>query len=134
MDEYIRFLKHFLIDIFINGTKMVFFWVPGDVQKGQALKVVHGLCAALIIFLLFISNRNTKAFILIFLILTILQQAILGCCVVTKAEQVLTKSKSTILDPVITAFGYEVNNDSRFRSSVLIMCLGVAAISLDLMT
>jgi hypothetical protein len=134
MDEYIRFLKHFLIDIFINGTKIFFFWLPGDELKGHALKVVHGLCAAIIVLLIFISNRTTKFLILILLILTILQQAILGCCVVTKAEQILTKSKETILDPVITAAGYEVNNDTRFRSSVLIMCIGVAVLSLELMT
>ena len=134
MDEYIRFLKHFLIDIFINGTKMVFFWVPGDEKKGEALKLVHGLCAAIIFILIFISNRTTKILILILLILTILQQAILGCCVVTKAEQILTKSKETILDPVISASGYEVNNDTRFRSSVLIMCIGVVVLSLELMT
>jgi hypothetical protein len=134
MDEYIRFLKHFLIDIFINGSKIFFFWVPGDEKKGEALKLVHGLCAAIIFILIFISNRSTKILILILLILAILQQAILGCCVVTKAEQVLTKSKETILDPVISAAGYEVNNDTRFRSSVLIMCTGVVVLSLELMT
>ena len=134
MDEYIRFLKNFLIDIFINATKIFFFWLPGDERKGQALKIMHGLCATLIIYLLFNSNHSTKVLILILLILAILQQAILGCCVVTKAEQILTKSKETILDPVITAVGYEVNNDSRFRSSVLIMCIGVAVLSLKLMT
>ena len=134
MDEYIRFLKHFLIDIFLNATKIFFFWLPGDEQKGRALKVLHSLCVIIIFTLIFISNRSTKVLILILLILAILQQAILGCCVVTKAEQILIKSKETILDPVITAAGYEVNNDTRFRSSVLIMCVGVAVLSLELMT
>ena len=62
-----------------------------------------------------------RMFIFLFFVAVILQQVVFRGCVLTKAEQKLTKLDDTILDPWIKIVGYKPSRETRIVSSVCVV-------------
>jgi len=119
--KILRPIKYSLVDLFISLARVFFFWVPGgDTGKGQALMVCHfiGGCILYTLYFILSPNQSFRIFIFFFFIFVIAQQIIFRGCVITKAEQKLTGTNETILDPWIRLTGYEPTRDLRFICSV----------------
>lgn len=117
----LRQIREVLVELCIAVARVFFFWVPGgDVAKGQALMVCHPLLALLLLILFFTANAKSPLRILIaFLVLfAAATQWLFKGCVITRAEQRLTGSKETILDPFLKLAGICVNRDTLGAATV----------------
>jgi hypothetical protein len=117
----LRQIRESLVDLFVAFARALFFWIPGgDVAKGKALMTFHP------IFLLFVtasffvtaSQSSLRFIIVIVAVVTVASQWLLGGCVVTRAEQKLTGSNETILDPFLVLGGVQVNRDTRIAATI----------------
>ena len=120
----LRPIKYALVDLFISLSRVLFFWLPGgDLACGQALMVFHFIGGSLIYTLYFMLPKlhPMRLFIFLFFILVILQQIVFRGCVMTKAEQTLTKLDDTVLDPWIKLVGYKPTRETRVVSSVCVV-------------
>ena len=95
-----QYLQEDLVKLCIYVTRILFFWVPGDVAKGQALMIFHTMLHALVIVLFFLSEANsfTRFFIAFIVAVVSASQLLFKGCVVTHAETRLTGSKKTTVD------------------------------------
>ena len=122
-------IKTALIDLFISLARVFFFWLPGgDVACGQALMITHfiGGCLLYTIYFMLRPLNPMRFFIFFLLVLIVIQQIIFRGCVITKAEQKLTGSNDTILDPWIRLCGLEPTRDLRIvcnLATVGCMCM-----------
>jgi hypothetical protein len=119
--KLLRPIKYSLVDLFISLARVFFFWLPGgDIGKGQALMVAHfvGGCVLYTLYFVLPSNQPFRLFIFLFFVIVILQQLIFRGCVITKAEQKLTSSEDTILDPWIRLCGFEPTRELRIICSI----------------
>jgi len=114
-------VRECLVELFIALAKALFFWVPGgDVAKGKALMACHPIFLACVTALFFIVEpKSPLRFIIVGLaVITVASQWLLGGCVVTRAEQRLTGSKETILDPFLILAKISVNRDTRIAGTI----------------
>ncbi len=117
----LRNVRDLLVDMFVALARVLFFWLPGgEAAKGQALMAGHpffiGLCIALFFY---VPTRHPLRFFIVGLaIATVASQWLLGGCVVTRAEQRLTGSKDTIVDPFLKLAGVEVSRDTRISATL----------------
>jgi hypothetical protein len=119
--KILRQLRDSLVELFIALTRALFFWIPGgDMAKGRALMACHPIFITIIIAFFFVAAPRSAARIgiALFSILVMASQWLLGGCVVTRAEQSLTGSKETILDPFLTLAGVQVNRDTRVSATL----------------
>jgi hypothetical protein len=117
----LRQVRESLVELFIAIARTLFFWIPGgDVAKGKALMTCHPLFIVITVGLYFISPAKSplRFFIVILALLVVASQWLLGGCVVTRAEQRLTGSKETILDPFLTLANLPVNRDTRIAATI----------------
>ena len=117
----LRQVREALVELFIALAKILFFWVPGgDIAKGKALMTCHPIFLASVTALFFIApSRSALRFIIVGLsLITVATQWLLGGCVITRAEQRLTGSKETILDPFLVLAGISVNRDTRIAATI----------------
>lgn len=117
----LRQIRTSLVDVFVALAKTIFFWIPGeDIAKGKALMACHPIFIGLIIALFFILTPKSPLRLLIILlgITTVASQWLLGGCVITRAEQQLTGSKDTIVDPFLRLAGIQVNRDTRLAATL----------------
>lgn len=117
----LRQVRESLVELFIAIARTLFFWIPGgDVAKGKALMTCHPLFIVFIVGLYFFSPAKSplRFFIVIFTVCVVASQWLLGGCVVTRAEQRLTGSKETILDPFLTLANLPVNRDTRIAATI----------------
>lgn len=127
----LRPIKYALVDLFISLSRILFFWLPGgDLAKGQALMVFHflGGCLVYTLYFLFPRLHPMRLFIFLFFVVVIVQQIVFRGCVITKAEQTLTKLDDTILDPWVKLVGYGPSRETRVVSSVCVV--GTMALTL----
>jgi len=119
--KFLRPIKYALIDLFISLARVLFCWLPGgDLAKGQALLVFHfvGGCLLYTIYFLMPPHHPLRLFIFLLAIVVILQQIVFRGCVITKAEQTLTKNSETVMDPWIHLIGLEPTKDLRNACSI----------------
>jgi hypothetical protein len=122
--KLLRPIKYSFVDLFVSLARVFFFWLPGeDAGKGQALMVAHFLGGVILYLLYFIlpPNQAFRMFIFFFFVAIIIQQIVFRGCVITKAEQRLTGSDETILDPVIKLSGFEPTRDTRVVCSISVV-------------
>ena len=122
--KLLRPIKYSLVDLFISLARVFFFWLPGgDIAHGQALMICHFIGGAILYTLYFVLNPNQafRIFIFFFFVAVILQQIVFRGCVITKAEQKLTGSKDTILDPWIRIGGFEPTRELRIMCSIAVV-------------
>jgi hypothetical protein len=117
----LRNVREALVDLFVALAKTLFFWVPGgDVVKGKALMTAHPIFLACVTAMFFmIEPRSPLRFLIVALAcITVTSQWLLGGCVITRAEQRLTGSKETILDPFLVLAKISVNRDTRIAGTI----------------
>jgi len=120
----LRPIKYALIDLFVSLARVLFFWLPGDDKaKGQALMVFHFVGGMLLYSLYFAIPKlhPLRFFIFLFFVIVILQQVVLRGCVITRAEQQLTKTSDTILDPWIRMAGLEPTKELRIICNIAVV-------------
>ena len=126
-------IKSALIDLFVSIARVLFFWLPGgDLAIGQALMVFHFIGGGLLYTIYFMMPHlhPLRMFIFFFFVLIIIQQIVFRGCVITKAEQKLTDSNDTILDPWIRMSGFEPNRELRMVCNFAV----VGCMSMTLLT
>jgi hypothetical protein len=119
--DVLRQLRDVLVELFVAIARTLFFWIPGgDIAKGKALMTCHPLFIVFIIGLFFFSPAKSpiRFFIIIFAVFVVASQWLLGGCVITRAEQRMTGSKETILDPFLTLANLPVNRDTRIAATI----------------
>lgn len=119
--KFLKPIKTAFIDLFISLARVVFFWLPGgDVAKGQALMILHfiGGCLLYTVYFTIKPLHPFRLLIVVFFIFVVLQQIIFRGCVITKAEQKLTGSTDTIVDPWIRLCGFEPTRELRIVCNV----------------
>jgi hypothetical protein len=111
----IKDVKQFLVDFFVHLARILFFWMPTDELRGQALLIAHGLSGIILFisFFLLPPRHIGRFFILIIGYLVILSQTVFRGCIITKAEHVLTGKKNTLFDYFIELFELETSNKMR---------------------
>jgi len=117
MDPATKRIKSGFVELFKQIAQVFFFWLPGDELKGYALVILHLITGLSLVVLFLISQKSAKIAIAIFFFIVLIQQYLFRGCVVTKAEQHLTKNSVTIFDPIINMTGIEPTNELRFISS-----------------
>ena len=116
--KVLRSVRDSLVDVFVALARAVFFWIPGgDEAKGKALMACHPLFIMIIVGMFFWARGPLRLFIVVLALITVASQWLLGGCVVTRAEQRLTGSKDTILDPFLTLANVSVNRDTRIAAT-----------------
>jgi hypothetical protein len=131
----LRPIKYSLIDLFISLSRVLFFWLPGeDKAKGQALMVLHFLGGCIVYSTFFILSKGHpfRFFIFLFFAIIVLQQLLFKGCVITRAEQKLTGSEDTIMDPWIRLSGLEPNRDLRIACSTGVICTMTATLLMNI--
>jgi len=126
-------IKSALIDLFVSIARVLFFWLPGgDLAIGQALMVFHFIGGGLLYTIYFMMPHlhPMRMFIFFFFVLIVIQQIVFRGCVITKAEQKLTGSNDTILDPWIRMSGFEPNRELRMVCNFAV----VGCMSMTLLT
>ena len=121
----LRPIKSAFIDLFISIARVLFFWLPGgDLAIGQALMVFHfvGGCILYTIYFTLPHLNPMRLFIFFFFVLVIIQQIVFRGCVITKAEQKLTGSSDTILDPWIRMTGLAPTRELRMVCNISVVC------------
>ena len=117
-------IKSALIDLFVSIARVIFFWLPGgDLAKGQALMIFHfiGGCILYTIYFTLPHLHSIRLFIFFFFVIVIIQQIVFRGCMITKAEQQLTGSKDTILDPWIRLAGFEPSRELRVVCNISVV-------------
>ena len=115
----LRSVRDSLVDVFVALARAMFFWIPGgDEAKGKALMACHPLFILIIVGMFFCVRGPLRLFILLLVLITVASQWLLGGCVVTRAEQRLTGSKDTILDPFLNLANVSVNRDTRIAATI----------------
>jgi len=117
-------IKSALIDLFVSIARVLFFWLPGgDISKGQALMILHfvGGCLLYTMYFTLRSLHPVRLFIFFAFFLIVLQQVLFRGCVMTKAEQKLTGSNDTVLDPWIRLCGLEPTRELRIMTNFAIV-------------
>jgi hypothetical protein len=126
-------IKSALIDLFVSIARVLFFWLPGgDLAIGQALMVFHFIGGGLLYTIYFMMPHlhPLRMFIFFFFVLIVVQQVVFRACVITKAEQKLTGSNDTILDPWIRMSGFEPNRELRMVCNFAVVgCMSMTLLS-----
>jgi hypothetical protein len=131
----LRPIKYSLIDLFTSLARVLFFWLPGeDAARGQALMVLHFLGGCLVYSLFFVlaNGHAMRFFIFLFFLVVVLQQLLFRGCVITRAEQRLTGSEHTIMDPWIRLSGLEPTRESRIACSTGVICTMAATLLMNI--
>jgi hypothetical protein len=120
-NKVLRNIRDVIVSLFVDLARIVFFWVPGgDVAAGRALMTAHPFFIGLVIALFFIlpSKHPLRLIIAGLSVVVVASQWLLGGCVVTRAEQRLTGSKETIMDPFLTLAGLPSDRSTRIAATI----------------
>jgi hypothetical protein len=116
----IRNIRGFLVDLIIDFTNIIFFWLPNNNLRGKALILIHiflTLFGSVIFF--FSKPRSEMRLLFIFVcIMVLLSNLIFKSCIITVAEQRLTGKKETILDQFLIFINIPANHDTRFAMTL----------------
>jgi hypothetical protein len=114
-------LRSIIIDAIIALTRVIFFWLPGgNPAHGAALAAFHPvfILSWVMIFFLYPSNRPLRLFICMAACITVFSHWYFRGCIITRAEQQLTGSKDTIMDPILEILNIKRTNDTRYAITV----------------
>ena len=119
--DILRKIRTTIVDLIVDLARVVFFWVPGgDAATGRALMTFHPFLIMIFIaaFFLLPHKHNGRILIAIASVCAVGSQWLLGGCVITRAEQKLTGSKTTIMDPFLTLAGLPADRNTRIAATI----------------
>ena len=122
--KVLRPIKYSLVDLFISIARVLFFWLPGDIERGKGLLILHFIGGSILYTIYFMLPKKNpyKLLIFLFFVFLIVQQLVFRGCVITKAEQYLTKNTNTVVDPWIRLGGFEPTKELRVVTSISFAC------------
>ena len=109
-------LRLTIVRCIIAITRVLFFWLPGgDIAHGAALSAFHPvfILSWIVIFFLYPSNKPLRIFICLAACIIMFSQWYFKGCIITRAEQTLTGSKDTIMDPFLQFANIKPTNQTR---------------------
>ena len=132
----LKSLRDILIEFFISFAHTVFFWLPTDEMKGNALLLLHGSLGVFmfILFFLFPPRHIGRFIILILFNIVLISQIMFNGCIVTRAEHRLTGEKKTLFDYVIQIFGLEPTNKLRMFTTFTVFCPALSVLLLSFLS
>jgi len=110
-----------LIKCILALTRVLFFWLPGgDAAQGAALTAFHPvfMISWVLIFFLYPTNYPLRILICMFAILTMVSQWFFKGCIITRAEQFLTGSKETVVDPFLRFVNITPTKENRLAITI----------------
>ena len=117
----LRKIRTTIVDLIVDLARVLFFWIPGgDPEVGRALMTCHPFLIMIFVAMLFLlpSKHNFRILIAIASVAVVASQWLLGGCVITRAEQKLTGSKTTIMDPFLTLAGLPADRNTRIAATI----------------
>lgn len=114
-------LRSTLVKCIVAIARVLFYWIPGgDNAYGIALSAFHPvlIISWVLIFFLYPYNRPLRIFICSTACLTLLSHLYFRSCLITRAEQILTGSKDTVVDPVLHFLNIKPSNETRLAITV----------------
>ena len=131
-------IRSIFVNTIIALTRSIFCWLPGgDPSYGIALMTFHPIFIGfwVAVFFLYPSHRPLRLLILGIACLVVLSQWVFKGCIVTRAEQFLTKTKRTVMDPFLDFLQITPTRDTRlavtFGISISITSIMVLSVFLD---
>lgn len=119
--DVLRKIRTTVVDLIVDLARVVFFWVPGgDAATGRALMTFHPFLIMIFVAAFFVLPRKHNGRILIAFasVCVVASQWLLGGCVITRAEQKLTGSKTTIMDPFLTLANLPADRNTRTAATI----------------
>jgi hypothetical protein len=128
-------LRSVLIRYILALANLLFVWVPGgQKERGIALMTFHPLffIAWIAIFFLYPSNHSLRFLIFLSACIIAFSQWLFRGCIVTKAEQLLTGTKETVMDPFLRFVGITPTHETRLAvtlgcsisvTSIMFLCV-----------
>ena len=114
-------LRSVLIRYILALANLLFVWVPGgQKERGIALMTFHPLffIAWIAIFFLYPSNHSLRFLIFLAACIIAFSQWLFRGCIVTKAEQLLTGTKETVMDPFLRFVGITPTHETRLAATL----------------
>lgn len=114
-------LRTKLVDGLTYAAKLLFFWLPTDVARGRALMYLHSTAGIALIAAFFLLPPKSlwKAAIAAGALAVLIGQFAFHGCVLSRAEQQLTGTKDTIIDPLLRICNIELNGSNRKSATVI---------------
>lgn len=119
--QILRNIRDVFVDLFVALARILFFWMPGgDKAQGLALMACHPFFIILFVAYFFIlpAGHILRIIIAFASVIVTASQWMLGGCVITRAEQRLTGSKNTIMDPFLTFANLPANRNTRIAITI----------------
>lgn len=136
--DILRKIRDALVEICIDIARIIFFWIPGgDEAYGRALMTIHPFIMLIIVagFFIIKAGNPMRILILMMAIIVVASQWLLGGCIITRAEQKLTGSRQTIIDPFLMIAGITPDRNTRIAAtlsmSTTILCIFIWNILID---
>lgn len=120
-------------DLIVSGlvylAELLFFWLPTKEIRGRALMHLHSVAGLGLIALFFILPCKSpwKIAIAIAALLVLIGQFLFHGCILSRAEQRLTGTKDTIIDPLLKVCNLEVNGSNR-KSATIVSTIAICLI------
>lgn len=117
----LRKIRTTIVDLIVDLARVLFFWIPGgDSEVGRALMTCHPFLIMIFVAAFFIlpQKHNFRILIAIASVAVVASQWLLGGCVITRAEQKLTGSKTTIMDPFLTLADLPADRNTRIAATI----------------
>ena len=134
-----KYLRDIIVNCIIAFTRMVFFWLPGgDLAQGSALRAFHPVFIITwgLLFFIYPSNKPFRIFVCMLAILTLGSQLCFRCCVITRAEQIMTGSNETVVDPFLKFIHIKPSTETRhgftFGASFSVTLIMLVSVWIDL--
>jgi hypothetical protein len=134
-------LRSTVVQCIIAITRVFFFWLPGgDIAHGAALSAFHPvfLLSWVFIFFLYPFNRPLRILICLGTLITMVSQWYFKGCIITRAEQILTGSKDTIIDPLLHFARIKPTHQTRLAitlgMSTMTACIMIFSIGVDILS
>jgi hypothetical protein len=116
----IRNVRRFIVDLIVDFVNIIFFWLPNNNIRGKILIFIHVFLSFFGYVLFFFSKPRSEMRILFVFIcmIVLLSNIIFKACLITLAEQRLTKKNETILDQFLIFMKIPANSDTRFAMTL----------------
>lgn len=122
-------VRDILVNILSFVARVLFFWLPTKEAQGHALMYLHSVAGLGLIatFFLLPPKSPWKLAIAGGALSVLVGQFVFRGCILSRAEQQLTGTKDTIIDPLLQLCGIELTGANR-KSATIISTVAICLI------